>query len=183
VIKEVIIKAYAFAEKAHGTTVRKFSGLPYFTHVKFVARTLEDLHCEADIIAAGFLHDVIEDTSITYDQIFNEFGKRIADLVEGISNNKDDMKISGGKRLYLAKKILNMNDDCLTIKLADRYHNVLFLEHDSTPKEFIEKYYKETKFILFTLEQADRVLTEIQSALIKRIEAILEFLRIRYFLK
>lgn len=182
-IKEIVVKAYTFAEEAHGEAVRKFSGLPYFTHVKFVARTLDDLHCEPDIIAAGFLHDLIEDTSVTYDQILNEFGKRIADLVKGVSNNEEDMKTAGGKRLYLAKKISEMDDDCLTIKLADRYHNVLFLEHDSTPKEFIEKYYKETKFILFALEQTGRILTEVQSALIKRIEAILEFLRIRYFLK
>jgi len=182
-IKEIVVKAYTFAEEAHGEAVRKFSGLPYFTHVKFVARTLDDLHCEPDIVAAGFLHDLIEDTTITYEQILNEFGKRIADLVKGVSNNEEDMKAAGGKRLYLAKKIAEMDEGCLTIKLADRYHNVLFLEHDSTPKEFIEKYYKETKFILFALEQTDKILTEVQSALIKRIEAILEFLRIRYFLK
>ena len=56
------------------------SGLSYFTHVKYVARVLENLGCDSELIAAGFLHDVIEDTDTTYKQVEKEFGKRVADI-------------------------------------------------------------------------------------------------------
>lgn len=179
-IKDIIIKAYSFAEKAHEGVERKFSGLPYFSHVKFVARTLEKLHVDSELVAAGFLHDVIEDTDTTYEQVNDKFGKRVADLVLELTNNFTAMKAAGGKRLYMAQKLVKMSDDALTIKLADRFHNVLFMEQDSTPEKFIKKYYKETRFILFALEESDREFNEIQLALVARISAILEFLRIRY---
>jgi len=180
-IKDIIIRAYNFSENKHVGVVRKFSGLPYFTHPKAVARLLEELNCDVDIVAAGFLHDTLEDTNTTYEELLEEFGERIAKMVRGVSNDPVAMKEAGGKRFYLARKISEeLTEDELTLKLADRYHNVLFLEHDSTPKEFIVKYYKETKFILFVLGESDRQLNEVQLALAKRIDAVLEFLRIRY---
>lgn len=182
-IKDIVVKAYNFAEQAHKSEKRKFSDLPYFSHVKYVARTLEDLHCHPDLVAAGFLHDILENTSISSQELKDEFGEKIFSIIYSLSNNEEEIKKFGGKRLYLAAKLIQLDDDSLTVKLADRYHNVLFLEHDATPEEFIKKYYKETKYIISSLLDSGRNFNEVQMALIKRIEAILEFLRIRYFLK
>ena len=178
-LKAVVIKAYNFSEKAHEGVERKFSGLPYFTHPKFVARTIEHLTKDATLIAAGFLHDVIEDTDTMYDELVVEFGREVANLVQEVTSDGDEMKLMGGKRIYMAIKVLNMSERALIIKLADRYHNVLFLESDTTPLSFITKYYKETRFVLDELT-AGRELNNIHEALIKRIEAILAFLKIRY---
>jgi (p)ppGpp synthase/HD superfamily hydrolase len=179
-IKDIVVRAYTFAEKAHEGVERKFSGLPYFTHVKYVARVLEHLRQDEEVVAAGFLHDIIEDTHHTYDDIKLAFGERVADIVLGVTSDGDAMREAGGKRHYLAQKMVDMLEDSLTVKLADRFHNVLFLEGDETPKEFIKKYYKETKFILFSIEESERHISEAQRALVDRISAILEFLRIRY---
>lgn len=179
-IKDSIVRAYKFAEDAHAGTERKFSGLPYFTHVKFVARTLEKLNCREAVIIAGFLHDTIEDTDKTYEDVEREFGKEVADIVQGVTSDGEVMKMLGGKRLYLAKKMSEMSDDQLVVKLADRFHNVLFLENDETPQEFVRKYYKETRYILITLRELERKYNDVHLALMHRIEAILEFLKIRY---
>ncbi len=179
-IKDQIIKAYTFAEEAHKGVERKFSGLPYFSHVKFVARTLENLNVDTELIIAGFLHDVIEDTDKTYEEVKELFGERVAHLIQGVSNDGEAMKAAGGKRMYLAQKMSSMSDDELTLKLADRFHNVLFLEHDATPEFFIKKSYKETNFILFAIEEDGRVLKDVHNVLIARIKAILGFLKIRY---
>ena len=181
-IKKMVIKAYNFSENIHEGTLRKFSELPYFTHVKFVARVLDRLGCNETMVAAAFLHDSVEDTDTTYEDLVEEFGREVADLVLEVTSDEKDMIAAGGKRMYLANKVCNISSDALTIKLADRFHNVLFLEHDSTPKEFIIRYFKETRFIFFTLEESGRELNEHQEALVRRTNAILEFLRIRYAL-
>lgn len=67
---------------------------------------LENLHCDEELVAAGLLYDIIEDTDTTYDQVEQKFGKRVADIVLGVTSDGDNMKAAGGKRLYLAKKWL-----------------------------------------------------------------------------
>jgi (p)ppGpp synthase/HD superfamily hydrolase len=179
-IGDIVVRAYQFAEKAHQGALRKFSGLPYFSHVKYVARVLEQLHQDPEVVAAGFLHDVIEDTQHSYEDILSEFGRRVADIVMGVTSDKADVEAAGRKKLYLARKMAEMPQDCLTVKLADRFHNVLFLENDCTPQAFVVKYYKETRFLLYTLEEEGRELTEVQKVLVNRITSILDFLRIRH---
>lgn len=176
-LKEKVIKAYNYAEKAHHNQYRKFSNLPYFSHPKGVARILEKLNCSEETIIAALLHDVIEDTKVTYEEIEVEFGETIAKLVLALtSDNEEQSKL--GKSIYLLHKMQNMSDTALLIKLADRLHNILYLQGDSVSVNFIKKYYKETRFIIDNLSSF--LLSDRHLLLIGRIEGVLNFLNIRH---
>ena len=77
-------KAYEFAAKAHKNQKRK-SGDPYVNHPLAVANILSDLRLDSATIVTGLLHDTIEDTKATYDIVLKEFGKEVADLVDGVT--------------------------------------------------------------------------------------------------
>ena len=79
-----VIKAYELAKSAHAGVFRK-SGEPYIIHPIAVANILADLELDMEVIAAGLLHDVVEDTPYTYEDITELFGKDIADLVDGVT--------------------------------------------------------------------------------------------------
>ena len=124
----LVKKAYEFAENAHRGQVRK-SGEPYFIHPVSVASILTDLMIDAPTIAAGFLHDTVEDCKdITLDTIRTEFGEEVAQLVDGVTKldkldftNREEQKAES-----LRKMILAMSKDIrvVIIKLADRLHNM-----------------------------------------------------------
>jgi (p)ppGpp synthase/HD superfamily hydrolase len=84
----IITKAKIFAEKAHKGQLRKISGAPYFTHLENVALTLFNAGFSNNVVAAGYLHDIIEDTIVTKIQILNLFGNEVVDLVLANSENK-----------------------------------------------------------------------------------------------
>ncbi len=129
---KLIRKAYEYAKKNHGDQLRK-SGEPYIIHPLQVAYTLADLGLDENTICAGLLHDVIEDTPITHEDIEKEFGTEIAEMVEGVTKL--------GKLLYMTveeqqaedyrKMFLAMGKDIrvIIIKLADRLHNMRTLKH------------------------------------------------------
>lgn len=178
-LKDKVIKAYNYAEKAHEGQTRNFSGLPYFSHPKGVARILRDLGIEdVVVISAALLHDTIEDTTVTYEDISNEFGVEIADLVEELTSDPIQTK-QMGKKHYLLQKMLNMSLNALLIKLADRLHNILYLQGDDVKLSFIEKYYKETVYIIRGVKE-EKTLSFLHNTLIAKIEAVLEFLKIRH---
>jgi len=81
---DIINRAYAFAKKAHEGQLRK-SGEPYFNHVFETARNLAELGMKAKTVAAGILHDVIEDTDVTEEELEKEFGSEIVSLVKGVT--------------------------------------------------------------------------------------------------
>ena len=126
--RELVKKAYEFAENAHKGQVRK-SGEPYFMHPVSVASILADLMIDAPTIAAGLLHDTVEDCpGITLDTIRTEFGDEVAQLVDGVTKldkldftNREEQKAES-----LRKMILAMSKDIrvVVIKLADRLHNM-----------------------------------------------------------
>jgi len=125
-------RAYVYAMKAHGNQ-RRASGDPYFSHPLEVAAVLADLKLDDATIAAALLHDTIEDTQTTRDEIEEKFGKEIADLVEGLTKiRKLDL---ASKRVEQAenfrKLLLAISSDIrvLLVKLADRLHNMRTLEH------------------------------------------------------
>lgn len=152
-IKKSIIKAYNFAEKVHRHQKRKFTGLPYFTHPKAVARIVEDLHGSEDMICAALLHDVIEDCSVKQVDILKKFNKRVGEMVLDLTNDPKEMKKHKTKGHYLCCKMVKMDDDTLTVKLADRLHNVMHLNHDKVSHEFVKKYCAETSAIINVLEE------------------------------
>ena len=138
----LIEKAYNLARKAHENQVRK-SGEPYIIHPLCVAIILADLEMDKETIAAGLLHDVIEDTIMTEDEIREEFGKDVALLVDGVTK-LEQLKFTsenGDKTLdrlemqaeNLRKMFLAMAKDIrvIIIKLADRLHNMRTLKYKS----------------------------------------------------
>ncbi len=135
--KVLIEKAYKFAQKAHEGQLRK-SGDPYFTHVANTALNLADLGMKAKTISAGLLHDVMEDTSITKEELTKEFGEEIVGLVEGVTK-LGKVKYKGVERNVenLRKFFVSIAKDLrvLVIKLADRLHNMETLEHVRPDKQ------------------------------------------------
>ena len=125
---KLVEHAWKFAEKAHEGQVRK-SGEPYFSHPCLVASILTDLMIDPPTIAAGLLHDTVEDCEdITVDTIRSEFGGEVADLVDGVTklNKLDFANREEAQAESLRKMILAMSKDIrvVLIKLADRLHNM-----------------------------------------------------------
>ncbi|MCU0496312.1 MAG: bifunctional (p)ppGpp synthetase/guanosine-3',5'-bis(diphosphate) 3'-pyrophosphohydrolase [Anaerolineae bacterium] len=133
----LIARAYQKAEIAHAGQTRK-SGEPYFTHCVAVAGILADMKLDAEAISAALMHDIIEDTPVTLEDLEQEFGSVIAMLVDGVTKLKNlplpTEKDNAGKKSssvnreleYIRKMLLTMGDDVrvVLIKLADRLHNM-----------------------------------------------------------
>ncbi|HUF44234.1 MAG TPA: bifunctional (p)ppGpp synthetase/guanosine-3',5'-bis(diphosphate) 3'-pyrophosphohydrolase [Aestuariivirgaceae bacterium] len=125
-------RAYVYAMKAHGTQVRA-SGDPYFSHPLEVAAILTELKLDDATIIAALLHDVIEDTSATHQEIEELFGSDIAGLVEGLTKIKrlDLVTREAAQAENLRKLLVAVSKDIrvLLVKLADRLHNMRTLHH------------------------------------------------------
>jgi guanosine-3',5'-bis(diphosphate) 3'-pyrophosphohydrolase len=123
-------KAFAFAEKAHRKQRRK-NGEPYFNHVLATAEILASWHMDDATIAAGLLHDTVEDTGVSVDTIREEFGDEVAFLVDGVTK-LGRLKYRGveSKAENMRKMILALSQDLrvVFIKLADRLHNMKTLD-------------------------------------------------------
>ncbi|MBW0006032.1 MAG: bifunctional (p)ppGpp synthetase/guanosine-3',5'-bis(diphosphate) 3'-pyrophosphohydrolase [Hyphomicrobiales bacterium] len=120
-------RAYVYAMKAHGAQKRA-SGDPYFSHPLEVAAILTDLHLDDSTIVAAMLHDTIEDTATTREEIDQLFGHEIATLVEGLTKLKrlDLVSMRAAQAENLRKLLLAISEDVrvLLVKLADRLHNM-----------------------------------------------------------
>jgi GTP pyrophosphokinase len=137
--------ALAFSRTAHEGQLRQ-SGAPYITHPIAVARILTPLHLDAQAITAALLHDVAEDTGITIEQIAGEFGKPVAELVDGLSKldklqfeTKEDAQAENFRKMLMA---MARDVRVILIKLADRLHNMRTL--DSVSREKSERIARET---------------------------------------
>ncbi len=137
---DLLKKAYAFADEAHRGQLRS-SGEPYMIHPIAVAQTLADLHLDILSVATGLLHDTVEDTHATLPQIEKEFGKDIAELVDGVTKlSQITFKTSEEKQAEnFRKMILAMAKDIrvILVKLADRLNNMRTLEHLAPLKQKI----------------------------------------------
>ncbi len=124
---KTLSKAYNFALKAHEKQKRD-EGSPYIIHPIAVANILTELKLDSATIATGLLHDTIEDTHATYKTIETEFGKEVADLVDGVTkiSEFENQAISNSKAENFRKLILATSKDIrvLLVKLADRLHNM-----------------------------------------------------------
>ncbi len=121
-----IIKAIEFMYKAHGVGKRRGSNLPYTIHTITVSELYKlyyTEYTELEIIAC-LLHDTIEDTYVTYEDIKKSFGEFVADLVSSLTNEEKEMSRLGNKNEYLKAKMIEMNNVSLAIKMCDRLHNI-----------------------------------------------------------
>jgi GTP pyrophosphokinase len=142
---ELIRKAYEFSQKHHAGQSRA-SGQPYLVHPLEVALVLAEMKMDPVAIAAGLLHDSVEDTSVTVVDIRKEFGEQVAHIVEGVTKISaiDFATREEQQAENLRKMMLAMVDDIrvVLIKLADRLHNMRTLEH--LPPERQQKIATET---------------------------------------
>jgi GTP pyrophosphokinase len=142
---ELLKKAYSVAADAH-INQRRASNEPYITHPLAVAAMLADMKLDEISIAAGLLHDVVEDSDYTIEEIGDRFGKEIADLVWGVTkiSKISEVDSEDAKAETLKKMIIAMTNDVrvILIKLADRYHNIRTL--DALGEEKQKRISKET---------------------------------------
>jgi RelA/SpoT family (p)ppGpp synthetase len=131
-------RAYVFSMQAHGSQKRA-NGDPYFSHPIEVAGILTDLHLDDETIATAILHDTIEDTVATPDEILAKFGPSVARLVDGVTKlSKIEAQTESERAAEnLRKFLLAMSDDIrvLLVKLADRLHNMRTLHHIPKPEK------------------------------------------------
>jgi GTP diphosphokinase / guanosine-3',5'-bis(diphosphate) 3'-diphosphatase len=133
-----IVKAYRFGESAHEGQLRN-SGEKFFIHPVHVAMILTDLNMDTSTVIAGLLHDVVEDTKISYETIAEEFGEEVANIVDGVTKLKK-LKYKTKQENQaenLRKMVLAMSKDIrvIIVKLADRLHNMRTLEYMTDEKK------------------------------------------------
>jgi guanosine-3',5'-bis(diphosphate) 3'-pyrophosphohydrolase len=143
-----INRAFQYAYDGHNGQNRK-SGEPYITHPLHVAIYLCELNFDKETIAAALLHDLIEDTEISYDDIKKEFGEEVADIVDGVTK-LDKIKYSTNEEAKadaIRKMVIAMSKDIrvLILKLADRLHNIQTIEYHQDWKQ--EKIANETLYV------------------------------------
>lgn len=170
-------KAWNFAKEAHKGQIRKFINKPYFgAHVVKVNGIVKQYTTEEDILCAALLHDVVEDCfedpEVGYHIIEEEFGKRVADIVMELTSSKEDIDDNyDSKADYLIMKMIDMSDDALIIKLADRLQNIS--DAFTASERFRNKYFQETVKIMDELE-GHRRYNRVQDLLVNQIKMKLD---------
>lgn len=136
--KTLLYKAYCYAAKAHEGQTRK-DGSPYITHPLAVANIVADLKLDTDALCAALLHDCIEDTKSTHEDISREFSPTIADLVEGVTKLTRINYVSMEEKQMenLRKMLMAMSKDIrvILVKLCDRLHNMRTMQYQTPEKQ------------------------------------------------
>ncbi len=150
---EMIFDAIEFAVKAHAGQCRKGTDVPYIVHPLGVAKILIENGCSEKIVIAGILHDTIEDTSVTVEDIKQHFGKEVSSLVEGVSESNQSEMWETRKR-HTIENLKTATTDCLLVEIADKLHNIMPIREDcakvgesvfsrfNRPKESVRWYYQ-----------------------------------------
>jgi len=129
--QELLLRAYRFSEAAH-VGQKRLSGQNFVSHCVEVAKILADLQLDTVTVASGLIHDVVEDTAVSVEEIEREFGKEIAEIVDGLTkighlplNSSQDRQVENYRKLLLS---IAKDARVILIKLADRLHNMRTLE-------------------------------------------------------
>lgn len=143
---ELIIKSALYAKEHHGTQQR-LSGEPYYSHPIQVASMVADYCFKTEIIITSILHDILEDTEISLDQLTQDFGEKVANNVESLTKFKIDQKLAAKDMVELLYH--HKNKDVLLVKLFDRLHNMQTIKFKSQEKQ--KKIALETLVIFLTI--------------------------------
>jgi len=129
---DLLIKAYQFSYQAH-LGQKRFSGEDYVVHCVEVAKILAELQLDSVTVASGLIHDVVEDTAVTVDEVEREFGHEIAEIVDGLTkigtlpaHSSQERQVENYRKLLLS---IAKDARVIIIKLADRLHNMRTLEY------------------------------------------------------
>jgi len=135
---ELLVRAYKFSDVAHAGQVRH-SGEPYVSHCIEVARILADLQLDTTTVVSGLLHDIVEDTDITIEDVAREFGSEIAQIVDGLTkianlplSSREERQVENYRKLLLS---IAKDARVILIKLADRLHNMRTLDYLEPEKQ------------------------------------------------
>lgn len=170
-------KAWDFAREKHEGQFRKFIKSSYFDgHLSKVNGLVKQYNTNERILCASILHDCLEDTDTTYQEIVEEFGIEVADLVMELTS-KEDMIETMGKSDYLLDKMSTMSDDALIIKLCDRLQNIS--DSYTASERFRSNYYKETRYIIDRLSDV-RQLNVTHRRIVEQINGLLDNIKTRY---
>ena len=167
-LNENALKALRAATKAHKGQTRK-SGGEYINHPKEVARFVKQFKKSNNLsalIQAAYLHDTLEDTDTTYEDLVKQFGALVADMVKELTTDKAASDAIG-KGEYIANKMAKMSSWSLVVKLADRLANVQDI--DTRPEDFQKKYAAQTTLAIKKLRK-DRYLSKTHNKIISAIE-------------
>lgn len=159
----MLLKAIRFADGKHLGQKRKVSGEDYFTHPLMVSYLLAKYKESKKLdllLTTSVLHDTIEDTETSYEEILKEFGAEVMSLVQALTSDPEEIKRLG-KNEYLKKKMVGMSSYALVIKLVDRLSNVL-----DNPTE---KYIRDTLELMAYLKK-NRKLSQTHMAILSDIE-------------
>lgn len=125
----IVNKAIIFAAKAHEGQYRKSTNIPYITHPFAVGMLLQQVKCSEEVIAAGILHDTIEDTDVTYEELVEHFGEAIAQLVQAASEHDKSLPWQERKQ-HTINAIPYASTEEIQIITADKLHNLQSIRTD-----------------------------------------------------
>lgn len=143
-------RAEEFAREKHKGQVRKFNGEPYVNHPIRVRDCLREFTESESILCAALLHDTLEDTETSVEDLREIFGEVVANLVVELTSDKEEIKVKG-KGPYLTEKMSAMSSDAFLIKLADRLDNVSDLSLDEL--QWSADYVTQTLMILNNIKR------------------------------
>lgn len=126
---ELIEKAIVFAAKAHDGQVRKGTSIPYISHPFAVGMYLKQGNCSDKVIAAGILHDTIEDTEVTYEELVSEFGTKVASLVRAASEHDKSLPWKE-RKLHTINYLNEASIEEIQVITADKLHNLHSIRQD-----------------------------------------------------
>lgn len=130
---------WRFAKRRHDDTkaTRKYSGAPYFVHPESVAQIIQAYGGDKTLVDCGLGHDLMEDAGVTIEDLAEKFGEKVALIVDELTNDTREI-LKLGKEDYMNKKLENLSDEALFVKLADNLYNLLDHSTESQAKRILK---------------------------------------------
>ena len=178
----MIFQAIEYATRVHSGQYRKATQIPYIIHPLAVARILIEHGCRSEMVSAGILHDTLEDTRATVEEIVQFFGKEVADLVLSVSEPNHSDHTWENRKAFMLKHLRTASRETLVISLADKLDNIRSIVGDyenlgenlwkrfNRPKEK-QKWYYDALAVIFAdrLIKDDALLASQFKALVSRV--------------